>query len=217
MKHFRYLIYLYVFIGFSSAFADSYSEFFRAIIQDNPSSIQALLNRGFDPNSVDERGQPGISRALMNDSFDAALVLARAPSLDVKQRNRAGETSLMLAAMKGQEQIFRLLLDRGADADPVEGWTPLHYAASGSALPVMRLLLARGVRVDPRAPNGRTPLMMAAAFGDEKVVDALLVAGADPTARDANGMGAAALARGGGREWLAKRLEAAEAKWKPVR
>ena len=73
MKHFRYLIYLYVFIGFSSAVADSYSEFFRAIIQDNPSSIQALLNRGFDPNSVDERGQPGISRALMLDSFDAAL------------------------------------------------------------------------------------------------------------------------------------------------
>lgn len=194
--------------------ADSYNEFFRAIIQDNPSSIQALLNRGFDPNSVDERGQPGISRALILDSFDAALILARAPSLDVKQRNRAGETSLMLAAMKGQEEIFRLLLDRGAEADPAEGWTPLHYAASGSALPVMRILLARGVRVDPRAPNGRTPLMMAAAFGDEKVVDALLVAGADPTARDANGMGAAGLALGGGREWLAKRLETAEAKWR---
>jgi ankyrin repeat protein len=217
MKHFRYILYLYVFIGFSSALADSYNEFFRAIIQDNPSTIQALLNRGFDPNSVDERGQPGISRALILDSFDVALTLARAPSLDVKQRNRAGETSLMLAAMKGQEEIFRVLLDRGAEADPAEGWTPLHYAASGSALPVMRILLARGVRVDPRAPNGRTPLMMAAAFGDENAVDMLLVAGADPTARDANGMSSASLARGGGREWLAKRLEAAEAKWKPAR
>lgn len=210
MRRFRFIVYLFVFIGVSVSQADSYSEFFRAIVRDDPSTLRSLLDRGFDPNSVDEKGQPAIARALMADSFAAALTLAQAPAFNVKQRNKAGETGLMLAALKGQPQICRVLLERGAPAD-YDGWTPLHYAASGNSLTVVRLLLERGVRVDPRAPNGRTPLMMAASFAGEEVVAALLAAGADPAARDRNEIGPADLARQSGREWLARRIESAAA------
>jgi len=202
----RTWIQIVVLAAFFPAYAGSYDDFFRAIVRDDPNAVLALVARGFDPNSVDEYGQSGLGRALMVDSFQAALALARLPATDVRWRNRSGESTLMLAALKGQEAICRVLLERGAAADS-EGWTPLHYAASGNSLAVARLLLARGARVDAPAPNGRTPLMLAAQHGSEELVDALLAAGADPSARDRREVTAADMATAAGREPLAARLE----------
>ena len=64
MYHLKKLLYLFVFIGFSAAQAGSYEDFFSAIAQDNPSAIERLLQRGFDPNSVDPQGQYGLMVAL---------------------------------------------------------------------------------------------------------------------------------------------------------
>lgn len=196
--------------------AGSYDDFFRAIVRDDPPALTALIVRGFDPNSVDENGQPGLARALMADSFRAALVLAQLPHTNVALRNRAGETGLMLAALKDQAAICRVLLDRGAPADS-EGWTPLHYAAAGNSLDALKLLLGRGARVDARAPNGRTPLMMAALHASEAVGEALLAAGADPAARDRADLGPADLARQAGRDSYAVRLEAVAARGRKSR
>ena len=200
-----------VFIGFSSANAGSYDDFFQAIVRDDPTTLRALVGRGFDPNSVDEYGHTGLTRALMAESFDAALTLARLPATDVRRRNRAGETGLMVAALKGQAAICQVLLDRGAPLDS-EGWSPLHYAAAGNSLSVLKLLLTRGAAVDARAPNGRTPLMMAVLHASEEVAEALLAAGADPRARDRADLGPADLARQAGRDSYALRLDTAAAR-----
>lgn len=201
----RLVVYLFILIGFSSSHAGSYDDFFRAVVSDNPRTIRQLAERGFDPNTRDEKGQPGIIRALLAESFTAALALAQLPATDVDTRNPAGETALMVAALKGEMAVCEALLARGAAADH-EGWTPLHYAASGGSLPALRRLLGHGVRVDPRAPNGRTPLMMAVLFADEELVDALLAAGADRSLRDANGRSAADLAEATEKPWLLSRL-----------
>lgn len=211
MRYAKFVIYLYVVIGFSLANANADNELLTAVIRDDAAALRSLVAAGANPNAVDGGGQPAISRALFQESYDAAMALARMPQLDVHRRNRAGETGLMIAALKGREDIVRVLLERGAAADP-EGWTPLHYAAAGGSRALVALLLARGVRIDPRAPNGRTPLMMAAAYADEEIVDDLLRAGADPAARDGQGLGAADLARGGGRDWLGEKIEAAAAR-----
>ena len=205
LRYLRYSFQLIVIACVFSAHAGSYDDFFRAVVRDDPAVIQALVARGFDPNSVDEYGHSGLGRALMVDSFEAALALARLPATDVRWRNRSGETSLMLAALKDQEAICRVLLERGAPADS-EGWTPLHYAVSGNSLAVVKLLLARGVRVDAPAPNGRTPLMLAAQHASEEVIQWLLRSGADPAARDQRDWTAADLAEAAGRDSLAARL-----------
>lgn len=206
----KYIVYLFVAACISSANAASDAELFQAVIRDDVRALGQAVARGADPNATDEGGQPALAKALFLESYDAAMALARTPALDVQRRNRAGETGLMLAALKGREDIVRVLLERGAAADP-DGWTPLHYAAAGGSRAIVTLLLARGVRVDARAPNGRTPLMMAAGFAAEEVVDDLLRAGADPAARDSQGTGAADFARHGGRDWLGEKLEAAVA------
>jgi ankyrin repeat protein len=209
MRMIRKALQTIVITSIYSAHAGSYDDFFRAVVRDDSRTLQALVGRGFDPNSVDEEGQTGLTRALMVDSFEAALLLARLPTTDVRRRNRAGETGLMVAALKGQVDICRALLERGAPVDS-EGWTALHYAASGNSLSALKLLLTRGAAVDARAPNGRTPLMMAVLHASEEVADALLAAGADPAARDRAEYRPADLARLAGRDSYAQRLEAAE-------
>ena len=206
MKNLRFIVYLVLAFGFSGSHAGSYDSFFRAVVGDDPSTLEALVARGFDPNSVDPNGQPGLIRALQAESYLSAMALARMPSTRVDIRNPAGETPLMLAALKGEMDVLHVLLARGAAVNP-PGWTPLHYAASGDSLPAVQELLASGAEADARAPiHRRTPLMMAAMHAGEDVINALLKAGADPGAQDQHGETAADLAARGGRDWLAERL-----------
>ena len=64
--------------------------------------------------------------------------------------------------------------------------------------------------------RGMTPLMVAAAFGNEAMVELLLLAGADPARRDAGGRTAAAYARAAGHPHLAARLDTVVDKEKTV-
>lgn len=187
--------------------AGSYDDFFRAVVRDDPDAIRAWVAQGFDPNARDPNGQPAVMRALLAESFSAALGLAQSPGFDPNARNAQGETPLMMAALKNQPGLCRLLIERGAAVDHASGWTPLHYAVSGNSLDVTRMLLAAGARLDARAPNRRTPLMLAALHASEEVIGTLLATGADPNLRDQNGATAADLARAQGRDKLADALE----------
>lgn len=204
----RKLFHLIGVLVFSSqALAGSYDDFFRAVVRNDPFEIRAWVDKGFDPNARDPNGQPAIIRALLAESYDAAMGLAQSPGFDPNARNAKGETPLMIAALKAQTALCKLLIARGAAVDHASGWTPLHYAASGNSLEVTRMLLAEGARIDPRAPNRRTPLMLAAQHASEEVIGTLLATGADPSIQDQNGATAADLARGQGRDKLADALE----------
>lgn len=189
-----------------AARANAYVEFFRAIELDNVDAMRGLLARGVDPNTADEKGQVGLFLALRTGSLKVAELLVAHPELRVDQINAHDETPLMMAALRGLVEPAQRLLARGARADR-DGWTPLHYAACAPAGEVTRLLLARQVRVDTASPTGATALMMAARYGSEESVDALLAAGASTKATDHRGQNAAQYARLAGRERLASRLD----------
>ena len=89
------------------------------------------------------------------------------------------------------------------------GWSALHYAATAPDELTLQKLLERGAAVDARSPNGTTPLMMAAQYGPEDAVLALLKQGADARLRNDLDLGAADFARRVGRESLAEKLAAA--------
>ncbi|CAN6348362.1 unnamed protein product [Urochloa humidicola] len=61
-----------------------------------------------------------------------------------------------------------------------DGWTPLHDAAVEGHCEALRLLLSRGVDVDPLNNRHITPLHIAAAKGHDQALKVLLEHGADP-------------------------------------
>ncbi|MFO1220812.1 MAG: ankyrin repeat domain-containing protein [Burkholderiaceae bacterium] len=174
---------------------------------DNAGVAGGLLARGFDPNSVDESGQPALTRALRDGALNICAALLEHPALQVDQANLAGETPLMMAALKGHAALATRLLARGASVNRA-GWSPLHYAATGSAPAIVKQLIEHGAALDARSPNGTTPLMMAAQYGAEDSVRLLLAAKADPALRNDLGLKAADFARRAGREKLAAALGA---------
>ena len=181
-------------------------DFFRAVNVDNDGAVTRMLAAGLDPNQLDPRGQPALIVALQSQSLKVAKVLWDAKGIQVDIRNHAGETPLMMAALKAEVDAAVALVAHGA-AVQKDGWSPLHYAATGGSAAIVRLLLSKGATLEARSPNGSTPLMMAARYGNEEAVDALLAAGADRTAKNDLGMDASAFAASAGRDRLAARLK----------
>ena len=182
MWNFNNLIKSVVLIGFLSnflpTFAGVYDDFFRAIVADDARTVQGLLQRGFDPNTVDPQGVPAILQAMRVPAPKVAELLAGWPKTQVDVRNAQDETPLMLAALRGQLDLVKKLVERDADINKT-GWTPLHYAATGGHVPVIEYLLDNSAYIDAESPNGTTPLMMAAMYGSPEAVKHLIQAGAD--------------------------------------
>ena len=168
---------------FQNSHAGSYDDFFRAIKLDDVKTVQSLLGRGFDPNTVDEYGRPALFAALKEPSAKAAEALIRSAQTKVDLRNDKDESPLMLAALRGERTLVELLIWRDADVNKT-GWTPLHYAASGGHAAIVQLLLDHSAYIDAESPNGTTPLMMAAYYAPPLAVKLLLEEGADPTLRN---------------------------------
>jgi hypothetical protein len=173
----------------ATAWADDAGEFIQAVMRDHASRIMSLLLQGADPNVRDARGAPSLYLALQQESLNAAQAILASPRLDPNLTTPADETPLMMAAFKGQTEMARALLAKGASVNK-SGWSPLHYAATGGHTALIRLLLDRGADIEARSPNGSTPLMMAARYGSAEAVQMLLRAGADPRARNVLGMDA---------------------------
>ena len=189
MIYFKYLFYLYVFIGYSLSNAGAYDDFFKAIEFDRAEQVQQLLERGFDPNSPNPKGQPALMAAMQQSSNKVVDLLVNWPTTKLSVKNPQGETPLMLAALNNKLPLAKLLILRGADVNQA-GWTPLHYAATRGHIEMMRLMIDNSAYLDAESPNGTTPLMMAAHYGTPMAVKLLLEEGADPRIKNKLGLSA---------------------------
>lgn len=182
MQYIQYIKKSIVFIGLMSvqliSLAGSYEDFFKAVQFDDVKTVQALLQRGFDPNTVSPKGVPGLMIAVREPSLKVAQLLASWPKVKTEVRNDKDESVLMLAALKGYLPLVKQLVENDADVNK-PGWTPLHYAASTGQVPVIEFLLENNAYIDAESPNGTTPLMMAAMYGSPEAVKVLIQAGAD--------------------------------------
>ena len=170
--------------------AGAHEDFFIAIHRDDAETLQALLRRGMDPHTRNDKGQTGLTLALQLGSLQAFAALLTAPQLNVEVRNAHGESPLMMAALKGHLQAARTLIELGADVNKT-GWTPLHYAASSNQPgqeDIAALLLEHHAYIDATSPNGTTPLMMSAQYGIIACTQRLLDEGADPMLKNQLGL-----------------------------
>jgi uncharacterized protein len=161
--------------------AGSFDDFFAAIKRNHVSPLLGLLLRGFDVNTLDEKGLHGLHVALRADSLEVATYLATLTGVNVDAPTPQGETPLMIALLRGHFTVAKALVKHGADVNK-PGWTPLHYAATHAgpnALAQVAFLLENHAYIDAESPNGTTPLMMAAQYGEPDVLRLLLKEGAD--------------------------------------
>ena len=218
INYFKKFIYLVVLIGFGLASAGSYDDFFKALRTDDVVTVNNLLARGFDVNTLDPQGQHGLIVAIKEPSPKAAKALLNASKIDLNTLNVMGESPLMLASLQGELELAAQMVKKGADVNKT-GWTPLHYAASKGHLSVITLLLENHAYIDAESPNGTTPLMMASMYGSPEAVNLLLGEGADPLLKNQQGLTALQFAQRANRpdaaEVLAKVMRAKQAsgKW----
>jgi uncharacterized protein len=215
IHHIKKALYLLVFLGFSLASAGSYEDFFKAIKRDDGHTIERLVSRGFDANTLDEEGLHGLYLALREPSPAAAAALMKAPKLDVNVLNSNGESPLMIAAIRGQQEVAAELIKKGADVNKT-GWTPLHYAATTGHTGLIALFIEQHAFIDAESPNGTTPLMMAAMYGTIDAVKLLLAEGADVNMKNQQGLTAADFARRASRPDAAEAITAVMRKSQPT-
>lgn len=175
------------------AHANAYEEFTRAIATDDTAKVTALLKRGFDPNTANEKGEAWLMLAARESGPEIvkALLQARAK---VNIKNQFGDTPIMLAALRGSLPIVKQLRQAGAEINQ-PGWTPLHYAALNGHNAVIEYLLSTGADLALTAPNGATPVMLAVHGKKPDTVKLLISYGFDVNARNEKGETALVWAR----------------------
>ena len=137
-----------------------------------------------DTNLQDEEGYTPLLLAVIaeNGSIVQRLLEDR---VDAKIRDKYGDTALLKALKQKKEEMWKLLLNAGAEIDVNDGGdvhaTALHSLAWGGALETMKKLV-KDHKADVNAQGGLfgTPLQAASAGGFDKVVRYLLDEGADP-------------------------------------
>jgi uncharacterized protein len=96
----------------------------------------------------------------------------------------AASSEVADAAMKGNKDALRTLLQRKADvnAPQVDGTTALHWAVRADDMETVDLLIRAGAKVSAANREGATPMQMAALNGNAPMIERLIKAGADPNA-----------------------------------
>jgi uncharacterized protein len=130
----------------------------------------------------------------------ASLIEAGANPNTVSQ---FGSTPLHNSCIAGCVNATRILLTSGADPNkpytyrsPVDGRIEDRIVAlmKVTKSEVLKLMIEHGADVNIRDANGSTPLMHAAKRGNNLIVQMLLAAGADPSAKNNEGVTALDLA-----------------------
>lgn len=188
------------------AYAGAYDDYFQAVKADDVAVVTSLLQRGFDPNTVEpERGDSGLVLAVREKAMKVFAVLLQARGTDVDLKINNGDTALMIAAYTANKQAVAALLTKDAAVNR-SGWTPLHYAAASGDDDIVKMLLDKAAIPDAPSPNKTTPMMMAARGGHIYVVKTLLDAGADATLKNDAGMTAIDFARQSGNQDIVEGL-----------
>lgn len=128
---------------------------------------------------VDEDGRTPVMNAILADPADAAVVaLLIARGADVHAADSGQRwTALHFAARDQRADLVTLLLNAGADVDPVDtfGDTPLWRAVmtAQTSLDTVRTLVAHGADAERANASGVSPLAVARRSGRDDLVAAL--------------------------------------------
>lgn len=163
---------------------------------DDPLKVKVLLDRGADANARAKSGYDALMIASIYGGNAATLDLLLKAGASPKPRPgvRFEASALNLAFIAGDAAMAELLIRNGADPNQrfrMIGQvltSPLNYAALAENVPLVRVLVKAGARMDVPDNDGMTDLSWAALGHKNEAVRVLLELGAKPDTKDRFGL-----------------------------
>lgn len=124
---------------------------------------------------TDEAGATYSSVADVLARMSGVIQFSLEPLREVNQKGFFNSTPLYVAAVWGDLEAARLLLDAGAEVNArnEDGQTALHWAASEGDRAMATLLIERGASLDQLCDEGSTPRELALLMGHTDLLDIL--------------------------------------------
>ncbi len=117
--------------------------------------------------------------------YELMNLIEQGSNINWQDSRMEGVTALHEASRKGNIEIVRYLLQKGADIHlkNYNGLSPLHIAAYCGENEIVRTLIAAGADVNAKAKDNITPLHTAASMGHADIVEFLINSGAEAHAK----------------------------------
>lgn len=182
---------------------------------DDPSEVSRLLLQGADVEAtLAEDGHTSLTRACSRNLLDTVVLLVESGA-SVDNRDKRGNTPIMVSSANGSTDILEFLLKRGADISSkgatslwarvstngtLHGYNALMVACIHGHVGVVDILLAGGINIDEGDSNWNTPLHIAVVQEDVNLVRKLISSGALINTKNAYGISPLMMATSLGRE-----------------
>lgn len=149
--------------------------------------VRLLIKRDADAQATNRAGQTPIAVAIENEDVKTASALVEASSAEGLDKPIKGKMTLLhLAVVRGESELVRSLLRKGAAVDKAgdRGLTCLHLAVIGARKAMVELLLDHEAPVDAIDARGQTALHRAVQLGELDIARLLVERGADRARAD---------------------------------
>jgi ankyrin repeat protein len=159
-----------------------YQNFFTSIKLGLVLPVRSMLEKGADIERLADDGLSPLAIAMKADQVEMVeLLLEHGANANSRSRRMS---FLVHASMRRNHgiRLLQMLLDHGANLNAISGpgqYNALHWAASEGRAEAVDFLISKGMDMETKCSEDRTPLMLAAERGHEHVINILWAQGAD--------------------------------------